>query len=415
LATIRTPIIQQTPARLAAGARASSLTKGDAIATPKRTPAGGQDSFDRYMHEVQGLALLSAKEEIALASDIERLVLAHWRTLLSYAPARDVVAAAIRSTPDLTEPLAGQAKLIARSEAGDAAGVAKRLRPLDKDSETLMAADAAVQEAFAETGRAQPYLARVARARAAQLEAKGRFVASNLRLVIALARRYDGNMMPMADLIQEGNLGLIRAVERFDHRRGFRFSTYASWWIRHALNRGLSNKGRMVRVPVHTLHDVARMKRAIAAGQGATGATPSMQTLSAETGMSEEKLALLRTQERATGYPLSLDKSLGDDREQTLHDVLPADNAADLDQAIDLSHWREELDDLLSGLSSIEATTLRLRFGFDGTDEHTLSDIGGRYNLSRERIRQIQEVALGKLRDAVRRRRRPHDNGSLAA
>jgi RNA polymerase primary sigma factor len=377
--------------------------------------SGGQDSFDRYKHEVQRLSLLSAKDEVALARDIERLVLAHWCTLLSYPPARDVVAAAIRNMHDVPEPLAGQAQRIARSKAVDAAAIAKRLRPLDKDSAALMAADAAVQEAFGETPRAQPYLARVARARAAQLEAKGRFVASNLRLVIALARRYDGNMMSMADLIQEGNLGLIRAVERFDHRRGFRFSTYASWWIRHALNRGLSDKGRMVRVPVHTLDDVARMKRAIAASEGATGGMPSMQTLSAETGMSEEKLTLLRTQDRAGGYPLSLDKSLGDDREQTLHDVLPANDAADLDHAIDLSHWREELDELLSGLSSIEATTLRLRFGFDGNDEHTLSDIGDRYNLSRERIRQIQEVALGKLRDAVRRRRRPHDRGSLAA
>jgi RNA polymerase primary sigma factor len=366
------------------------------------------------MHEVQGLSLLSAKEEIALARDIERLVLAHWGTLLSYAPAREVVASAIRNAPGVTEPLAAQARLIARSKTIDAAAVAKKLRALDKDSEALMAADAAVQETLAETGRAQPYLARVARARAAQSQAKGRFVASNLRLVIALARRYDGNMMPLADLIQEGNLGLIRAVERFDHRRGFRFSTYAAWWIRHALNRGLSNKSRIVRVPVHTLDDVTRMKQAIAASQRSTGVTPSMQTLSAETGMSEEKLAQLSTQD-LTSHPLSLDKSLGEDRDQTLHDVLPAGDAADFDHAIDLSHWREKLDELLSGLSSIEATTLRLRFGFDGTDEHTLSDIGGRYNLSRERIRQIQEVALGKLRDAVRRRRRPHDDTSLAA
>jgi RNA polymerase primary sigma factor len=170
----------------------------------------------------------------------------------------------------------------------------------------------------------------------------------------------------------------------------------------------------MVRVPVHTLDDVARMKRAIAATQGATGEPPSSEKLAIDTGMSEEKLTLLRVQARA-GEPVSLDKSLGDDREQTLHDIIPAENGADLDHAIDMTQWREELTELLSGLSSIEATTLRLRFGLDGAEERTLRDIGGKYNLSRERIRQIQEEALGKLRTAVRRRQCPHDEGSRAA
>jgi RNA polymerase primary sigma factor len=276
-----------------------------------------------------------------------------------------------------------------------------------------MAADAAVQQALAESAGAQRCLVRVARARQDQLAAKRRFVAANLRLVIALARRYDGGLMPMADLIQEGNLGLMRAVERFDHRRGFRFSTYAAWWIRHALNRALSNQGRMVRVPVHALDDIARVKRAVALSEQAKGVEPSEHELAAETGLSAEKLAVLRVHAR-TAIPVSLDKSIGDDRDQTMHDLLAPKEASDPDQSIDLGRWRADLNELLSGLSSIEATTLRLRFGLDGGDELTLQEIGAKYNLSRERIRQIQHEALGKLRDALRRKQRAHDDDVAA-
>jgi RNA polymerase primary sigma factor len=373
----------------------------------------GQEPVDRYLGELQGLPLLDASEERALAREIERLVIAHWSVLLSYAPARAAVLSAVEAAPEVRACIAPLCRVRVPVKASDVARVARKLRPLDRDCEALTVASAAVQDAFAQSAGAARYLERLARARDAQLQAKARFVTSNLRLVIAIARRYDVSLMPLSDLIQEGNLGLMRAVERFDYRRGFRFSTYAAWWIRHALNRGLSDKARTVRVPVHALDDVARIKRAIAASQKATGCLPSDEDLAAATGMAAEKLSLLRAY-AGTPEPVSLDKTFGEDRERTLYDVLPANDASDPDQDIDLDRWRSELSELLKGLSSIEATTLRLRFGLDGADEISLREIGAKYNLSRERIRQIQVEALGKLRDALRRKQRQRD-ASLAA
>lgn len=381
---------------------------------PKPAAASNRDAFDRYLSSLHGLPLLSADEEIALAAEIERLVLAHWRALLSYAPARAVALSSIVAAPSAAAPLVALARKHAHAKTIDAVALSRKLRRLDRDSELLMAADAAVREAFADSARARRFLERLAVARAAQLHAKGRFVTANLRLVVTLARRYDRNLMSIADLIQEGNLGLIRAVERFDHRRGFRFSTYAAWWIRHALNRALSNKGRMVRLPVHALDDVGRIRRAIAASQSANGAMPNERELAAATGMAEDKVALLRAHVQAT-EPISLDKSLGEDRDRTLHDVLAESSTADPDQEIDQERWRSELSGLLRGLTSIEATTLRLRFGLDGDEELTLREIGLKYNLSRERIRQIQRDALAKLREELQRKQRPNDSEHLAA
>ena len=407
----RTSIIQR---KRAPGAKRPKAAEIGPAAAPKLVEAGGRGAFDRYLAELHDLPLLNAKEEIALATEIERLVVAHWRVLLSYAPARGVALSAVVATPGASAPLAALARRHARSKGIEPAQLARSLRRLDRDCEALMAADAAVQEALAEASTAGRYLERLARARDAQLQAKGRFIQANLRLVIALTRRYDRSLMPLSDLIQEGNLGLIRAVERFDYRRGFRFSTYAAWWIRHALNRALSNKSRMVRLPVHAFDDVARIKRAIAASQNATGEVPSECDLAAETGMSVDKLALLRAHAQAV-EPISLDKTFGDDGDRSLHDVLCTNDASDVEQEIDLERWRAELNELLRGLSSIEAATLRLRFGLDGAEELTLREIGEKYNLSRERMRQIQEAALVKLRDTMRRKQRPHDDEILAA
>lgn len=407
MATTRKSTTQRRqPARPSRGAR--TVARGGRRPELSQSRASERDVFDRYLAELQDLPLLDAREEVALAREIERLVIAHWSALLSYAPARASLFSSVQATPDVSPQLAAMARSQARSKVIDVGRTARRLRRLDRDCEALMAAHTAVQEAFGQTARAARYLERVARARDAQLRAKNHFVAANLRLVIALARRYDGNLIPFSDLVQEGNFGLMHAVDRYDHRRGFRFSTYAAWWIRHALNRALSNQGRMIRVPVHALDEMARIKRAIAASQNTTGIEPSEQELVASTGMSTEKLASLRTHVGAA-VPASLDRSLGDDPNHTLHDMLPANDASDPGQDIDLDRWRTELLELLGDLSSIEATTLRLRFGLDGTEELSLREIGGKYNLSRERIRQIQEEALDKLRDAMRRKRRAHD------
>jgi RNA polymerase sigma factor (sigma-70 family) len=219
--------------------------------------------------------------------------------------------------------------------------VAQQLRRVDPGRAGLYAADAAVRAGFGDDVRARHYMERVARARHAEQRAKARFVTANLRLVIAMAQRYRRSQLPIEDLIQEGNLGLLRAVERFDHRRGYRFSTYAAWWIRHGLSRAVSDKARLVRIPVHALDGVARVARAHDLNLTRTGAAPSLQELAAQTGIAVPKLAQLR-QDARRDQPLSLDQNLADDG-KNLHDRLSVADSPDPEQAIDLASWHERL------------------------------------------------------------------------
>jgi RNA polymerase primary sigma factor len=240
----------------------------------------------------------------------------------------------------------------------------------------------------------------VARARDAEQRAKSRFVGANLRLVISMTRRYHRSLLPLEDLVQEGNLGLMRAVERFDYRRGYRFSTYATWWIRHGLNRAVSDKARLVRIPVHALDELSRVARATEHVRARTGTTPNARELATETGIHESKLTRLKM-ENPLQPPISLDQDISAEREQTLHEILPAREQPDLVQSLDLSSWRQQLERLLCQLRPMEAEVLRFRFGLDGGEELTLREIGQKYSLSRERIRQVQAEALAKLRKAV--------------
>jgi RNA polymerase primary sigma factor len=371
--------------------------------------------LERYFGDLRQLPLLDARQELALAREIERLELEHWAALLSYRPALDTVARAVEArVPEAAPKLAALRKLArARrsSQKGQrdarwakaAAAAAQQLRELDFSRAALNAADAVVRETLVSDSRTRAYLARVARAKQAEQRAKGRFAAANLRLVITMARRYDRNLLPLSDLIQEGNLGLMRAVDRFDHRRGYRFSTYATWWIRHSLNRAISDKARLVRVPVHALDDMTKVARARRAALDATGVSPSTEELAEQLDMPKAKLELLQT-EALMKHALSLDRPIGAEREQTLHDVLPATEQHDPVEALDKSAWSEGLAQLLGTLTSMEAAILRFRFGLGGSEELTLREIGFKYNLSRERIRQIQEEAFAKLRRTLQRR-----------
>jgi RNA polymerase primary sigma factor len=228
------------------------------------------------------------------------------------------------------------------------------------------------------------------------------FVRSNLRLVVSFARRFDRGALPLSDLIQEGNLGLMKAVERFDYRRGYRFSTYASWWIRHSINRALANHGRTVRLPVHALDDCRRVSRAKQELSSRLGRTPTLEEIGLAANLSLEKVA--RAQESLAGQPLSLDRAVSDEDDRSFVDLLADPHVASPAEKIMAESVSERVQQLLGDLKPIEADVLRKRYGLAGGAVLTLREIGDSYQLSRERIRQIQERALDKIRRALKQR-----------
>lgn len=377
-----------------------------------REPGG--DAAGLYQKHLERSPLLNAEQELALGREIERLKLERWCALLSYRPALGVVLRVLtarlpRGVRKLQALRAGHVPRLDKTDAG--ADLAKRWGPavvatskqllaLDVDRLALAAADEAVRAAFAEDGRARAYLARIANVRDAEQKAKARFVAANFRLVISMARRHARpGLLPLSDLIQEGNLGLIRAVERFDYRRGHRFSTYATWWIRHHLSRATSDTARLVRVPVHALDALAQADRIKRLHAAKTGAEPAPAEVARQLGLSEQRFEQLHADVRVA-RPLSMDRAVGNEGEQTLHEILPA-SGLDPDQSMELSAWRDAVPRLLDTLPPIEAAVLRYRFGLADGEELTLREIGAKYNLSRERIRQLQQLALEKLRHVL--------------
>ena len=233
--------------------------------------------------------------------------------------------------------------------------------------------------------------------------AKNEFVKANLRLVVSIARRFNHGRMALSDLIQEGNIGLMKAVERYDYRRGYRFSTYASWWIRHAISRALADKGRAVRLPVHMIdayHRVAKSKRELT---GKLGRQPTSEEVGEATGIAAVKIEKMRT--FLLDQSFSLDRTVSDDDGRKFIDFI-ADPNAEVEPTERLTDEATtvEMRRLLHELKPIEADILRRRFGLDNDQELTLKEIGEKYNLSRERIRQLQEQALLKMRRALQRK-----------
>ena len=403
-----------------------------------RDPASDQATFlNRYFREMTALQILKPEEEFVAARTIEAREITVWTELFSYAPAvRHILPVLSAVMAEAPAELRDIERLL-----DDPTSQADLDRAVPRCIEKIHAADidkvyldavlaelGSLAQQLASASRANPfagdvhafadYMRRVRAAERLAHDARNEFVKANLRLVVSIARRYNHGRMGLADLIQEGNLGLIKAVERFDYRRGFRFSTYASWWIRHAIGRAMADKGREVRLPVHMLEAHHRLLKAQRQLAGQLGRQPTNEELAEAARLSVDKIERMRN--HLLDQALSLDRPVNDDDGgRSLLDVLQDVEESSPADLLNQHAISTELRRTLKTLRPIEADILRRRFGLDDDQELTLKQIGEKYNLSRERIRQLQEQArlrrekiralkkrrLGLLRWRWRRRR----------
>jgi RNA polymerase primary sigma factor len=394
------------------------------------------DGLDRYYRDMAAHDLLSPEEEVSLAQEIERRETAAWIELFRFRPALEQVLGLLESNledavngldplkerlgaePDcqvdeLTSALAQELALLDRQRKVrgliladlDLAG------PPGRGSQPVVVRPVTPRRTrrrdTSPEGQWRSWLEKVRRAEHAANRAREAFITANLRLVVTIARRFRGRGLPLADLIQEGNLGLMRAVDRFDHRKGFRFSTFASWWIMASIRRAVLDKGQTVRVPIHlieTQRQVRKIRRDLTQQLGRMPTTGEIAE--------QAKLPIEKVEEVESGllvHAVSLDRPQGDDDDANPLEVFidpEAESQSPREQL--LSHdEKRELEMLVGSLSPVEADVIRRRYGLDDEPEQTLQEIGNEYQRSRERIRQIEARALAKLRRALRRRSGP--------
>jgi RNA polymerase primary sigma factor len=404
---------------------------GETPATPGSPKSEEPQSFlAMYFRDMAELSVLKPEQEFETARHIEELEIDLWQALFSYAPWAGhlvtTVEAAMSSTladfktyRALSDRAARKASSAEKKKLAKLIeGLSAQIKEADIDRVFVDAALTELQRLSgaarlhrpieglsfsSETKSFQDFAVAITRKSSVVKRSKNEFVKANLRLVVSIARRFNHGRLPLPDLIQEGNIGLMKAVERYDYRRGFRFSTYASWWIRHAISRALADKGRAVRLPVHMIdayHRIAKSEREL---QSKLERPATTEEIASVTGIEAEKLEKMRT--FLADNPVSLDRSLSEDDGRRLIDVLVDPNEAPSppDQMMS-SETQQEMLKLLSVLKPIEADILRKRFGLINDHERTLKEIGDEYRLSRERVRQLQEQALGKMRKAMAKR-----------
>lgn len=388
--------------------------------TANRSDPRQRNLLAEYFRDVGGLPVIRAQQEFDFGRAIEAEEIDLWEQILSrQAISRPILSLVARHL----DPCPTEVTALSRSRATRAATrqaacrrAAEQLRAADPDREVLDLVLSQLNRLF----RGEPDtifagLRAAARARGAAAyidEARRRyrtsqrlrndFVGANLRLVVTIARRFNFGTIPLNDLIQEGNLGLIKAVGRFDHRRGFRFSTYASWWIRHAITRAMADKGRMVRLPVHLLSTVQKVTRVSRDLNTQLGRPPTSEEISRSASLDQGKVEQILKQ--LPGPTVSLDNTMGDPDSRRFIELVVDEDSPSPVTTLGNQQVYTHVRQVLGELPPMELDILNRRFGLVDGEETTLEQIGASYELSRERIRQIQEQALGKIRQALVRR-----------
>jgi RNA polymerase primary sigma factor len=231
-------------------------------------------------------------------------------------------------------------------------------------------------------------------------KAREQMIKANLRLVVKIARDYEGIGLPLLDLISEGNIGLMKAVERFDPKKGGKLSTYGSWWIKQSIKRALANQSKTIRLPVHLVDKISKMRRTAMRLQEEFGREPTDEELGEELGISASRVSQMRM---AAIRPASLDAPIGDEDSNNFAEVVQDENADTPYEQLEDKTVTGMLQEMVKTLDDREATILRYRFGLDGGPERTLEEVGKKFNVTRERVRQIQNIALRKLRKMIER------------